>query len=252
MRIEKNQNYNSIELYFDSIPNKETRETLKNVGYRWHGVKKCWYARETEQTQTIAERLAKEQGNEEQTKTSKEEPQQPKLKTLRKATDEEKRERIAEDWQDDRMQNFIFNEYDIYITSDNLYFEVEKFNKLSINKTIWYDDELPADQAPQADLNNFININTYHCNHYDNYKEELKRLSKFYFCQNNNNSVYIDYDRRNYCDEVPNIMRPITDEEMADILTIYEERKNNYIERLKKYFRKYGEHIHSEGYWVNR
>lgn len=33
----------SCEIYFNSIPDKITREALKREGFRWHGVKKCWY-----------------------------------------------------------------------------------------------------------------------------------------------------------------------------------------------------------------
>lgn len=41
--INKNEQYNSIEIAFDGIPSKETRDALKALKFRWHGVKKIWY-----------------------------------------------------------------------------------------------------------------------------------------------------------------------------------------------------------------
>lgn len=45
MRQERNEQFGTYELFFDTIPDKETRERLKSAGYRWHGVKKCWYGK---------------------------------------------------------------------------------------------------------------------------------------------------------------------------------------------------------------
>ena len=48
MKIEKNEQFNGLEVYFDTKPEKETIEALKSRFFRWHGLKKCWYARNTE------------------------------------------------------------------------------------------------------------------------------------------------------------------------------------------------------------
>lgn len=53
-----NEQLNGIELYFDEIPSAETREELKNSGYRWHKVKKCWYAKKSEATEKVAQELS--------------------------------------------------------------------------------------------------------------------------------------------------------------------------------------------------
>ncbi len=42
-RIEKNKNFNSVEIYFEGIPAPEIRSNLKALKFRWHNVKKCWY-----------------------------------------------------------------------------------------------------------------------------------------------------------------------------------------------------------------
>ena len=47
-QIIKNDQFNSNEIYFDSIPPKAVRESLKAIGCRWHNAKKCWYTRKDE------------------------------------------------------------------------------------------------------------------------------------------------------------------------------------------------------------
>lgn len=42
-KILKNAEFGSTEIYFSDKPTKEVRDTLKGCGFRWHGVKKCWY-----------------------------------------------------------------------------------------------------------------------------------------------------------------------------------------------------------------
>ena len=48
LRVEINAEFDGIEVYFPAKPSEETRSALKSAGFRWHGKKKCWYARNTE------------------------------------------------------------------------------------------------------------------------------------------------------------------------------------------------------------
>lgn len=48
LRVGFNAEFDGVEIYFPTKPNKATREALKSAGYRWHGKKKCWYAKNTE------------------------------------------------------------------------------------------------------------------------------------------------------------------------------------------------------------
>lgn len=41
--IRKNDQYNSLEIYFAGVPEKETREALKALKFRWNPKKGCWY-----------------------------------------------------------------------------------------------------------------------------------------------------------------------------------------------------------------
>lgn len=52
-----NSELNGIEIGFDSIPTTETRESLKANGFRWHKVKKVWYAKHTEERMIFANSL---------------------------------------------------------------------------------------------------------------------------------------------------------------------------------------------------
>ena len=54
MKIVENKEKKGIELYFDGKPKSEVLSNLKDNHFRWHSMKKCWYARDNEQTRTIA------------------------------------------------------------------------------------------------------------------------------------------------------------------------------------------------------
>lgn len=53
-----NNQFNGVELLFDGKPSEEIRDTLKSVGFRWHKVKKLWYAKRTDKTMEVANALA--------------------------------------------------------------------------------------------------------------------------------------------------------------------------------------------------
>jgi len=48
IRVQINDDFNGIEVYFGSRPTREVLDDLKASGWRWHSVKKCWYNRNTE------------------------------------------------------------------------------------------------------------------------------------------------------------------------------------------------------------
>jgi hypothetical protein len=49
-----NNELKGIELYFDAKPIQSIIDGLKSNGFRWHNFKKCWYAKQSEQTIEIA------------------------------------------------------------------------------------------------------------------------------------------------------------------------------------------------------
>ena len=52
--INTNTQYNSLEIFFDGKPNETIRNALKELKFRWHGVKKCWYGYADEATARAA------------------------------------------------------------------------------------------------------------------------------------------------------------------------------------------------------
>jgi hypothetical protein len=56
-RITTTAGINGIELYFDGKPSAAIIERLKAAFFRWHNVKKCWYAKSTAEAEAIAQEL---------------------------------------------------------------------------------------------------------------------------------------------------------------------------------------------------
>ena len=161
MKILENTAKNGIEIYFESIPKKEILNKLKENLFKWHAIKKCWYARATEKARELATSLQDEKA--EQVTATAENLQQPRkqqntlqLKTLRTATEEERIQIAKEQWQDEKMQQYLLNTYDYYFTQDGYILEFEKASKRAITKELYYDDEY---DAPQVNLFNFMQEN---------------------------------------------------------------------------------------------
>lgn len=239
----KNEEKNGVELYFESIPTSEKREELKKNGYKWSKFNKCWY-----KSLGIKKAVKKESN----------------LKTLKKLIPEEVGELAKKLWDTPRMQDFIIDKYDFYKTNDGLIIELEKVNKISIDKTMWYDDET---EGPEVTENNFIIYNRSNMpgRNLQAYLEEKENLQKngcasgrydykgIYFQNIRNDKNYMvgcswfDDKDNNY------FVRYLTEEEQKDFIQLQQEREKQYIERLKKYYKRYGQkYVRTEGYWVNR
>lgn len=57
-RYQINEECNGIEISFSEKPGDIIRDKLKKAGFRWHSVKKVWYAKRSESREELAERLA--------------------------------------------------------------------------------------------------------------------------------------------------------------------------------------------------
>ena len=246
--VKENEEVQGIEIYFDTKPSYDIISELKENKFRWHNVKKCWYVKKSLLN-----------GSTTKTEVRKE------VKTMKhftKLTLEETKEVAAQLWNTASMQDFIIDKYDFYKTSDGLILELEKVNKISIDKTIWYDDET---EEPEATEKFFINYNMSNdpSRNLRNYLEEAERLRTngcatgrydyegIYFIQHytgNENIVSC-----NWFDEKDKYFkRYLTAEEQQEYIELMEERKQQYIERLKTYYKRYNKHIRVSGYWANR
>lgn len=58
--VKINPEHNGIELYFDEKPSAAIRTQMKSEGFRWHGVKKFWYAKQTPSRLKLAAKLSGE------------------------------------------------------------------------------------------------------------------------------------------------------------------------------------------------
>lgn len=59
MKIENNTKMNGIEVYFEKKPEQKIIDGLKKNGFRWHNIKKCWYAPKTQERALLVSLIAK-------------------------------------------------------------------------------------------------------------------------------------------------------------------------------------------------
>lgn len=57
MKLVLNGEHNGIELYFEEKPNKNIIDILKANKFRWHSIKKCWFAKNTQNNMLVAENI---------------------------------------------------------------------------------------------------------------------------------------------------------------------------------------------------
>lgn len=171
---------------------------------------------------------------------------------------DEKRKELEEK---DNINNF--KRYSIYMFEDGYYFIVD--TKTHIDSTIYYDDETPT---PNVTEEFFIHYNMGNLSFdFDDWKKEVNDLKTIGCCSgrvelkpfinksysNDSKNVYLVFWQ--YCGNSRRdalTVRDLTDDEINDILEISNQEKQNYIERLKKYYKKYNNKIYTHGYWANR
>lgn len=244
--VKENEEVKGIEVYFNTKPENDIITELKNNKFRWHNAKKCWYIKKSMLNGT----------------TKKEVKEVKEMKEFTKVVGEELRDLAKKLWDSESMQDYLIDKYDFYKTKDGLIIELEKVNKITIDKTIWYDDET---EAPEKTETFFINYNMSNepSRSLSNYLEEAERLKTngcasgrydyqgIYFVEHyTKNSEVVSC---NWFDEKDkHFKRYLTNEEQQEFIELMEDRKQQYIERLKTYFKRYNKHIHVSGYWANR
>jgi len=57
LKIIANKEHNGLELYFESKPEQKVIDCLKSAFFRWHNLKKCWFAKNTEKNQRLIKSL---------------------------------------------------------------------------------------------------------------------------------------------------------------------------------------------------
>ena len=136
-----------------------------------------------------------------------------------------------------------------YVKIDDMFVGVCA-SKPSITKTIWYDDER---EDPGAGWITFKNLNYRH--NMPNMFESRRRSEELYFHsaywndKTNGKLVGVTYDEEPFR---VSVIRKVTLEELAIINEAITEVQIDYAKRLVNYFKRYSNHVRSEGYWVNR
>ena len=156
-----------------------------------------------------------------------------------------------------------FKRYSIYMFEDGYYFIVD--TKTHIDSVIYYDDETPC---PTVSEEFFIHYNIRNFNFdFDEWQKERNDLATIGCCSGR--VELKPFINRNYSDDSKEVylvfwqyggnsrrdhttIRDLTTDEIEDILEISKQEKENYIERLRKYYKKYNKNIRTHGYWANR
>lgn len=142
--------------------------------------------------------------------------------------------------------NELLNEYEIIKTYDNLnlIIHIEKFG---IDKDLWFDDEM---EIPDKTEDLFIQYNIRKIKRYIATVESNFYIYKAY--KENQDCVIASLTGYSDCICNNTFVRYLNDEEKNLMLSIYNDIENKYIERLKKYYKRYNSNIYCRGYWANR
>ncbi|EGT3606762.1 hypothetical protein ACSW9O_15245 (plasmid) [Clostridium perfringens] len=128
MNIEFNEEKNGIEISFSIKPDKEILSKLKENGFRWHRVKKVWYAKQSEERINFINNLIYKENKEDELVNDN------LLNNVIELNDYKKDIKENEEVKEGKM---IINPKIIEIEENNQYFiKSAKFAKLNKNNTI--------------------------------------------------------------------------------------------------------------------
>lgn len=271
-----NQELNGIEVTFDSKPDSDTLTALKAAGYRWHKVKKLWYAKQTAERIALAKSIS--DGIQPETK--------PEVKNdlVYLLSGEAKKEYInkysfvVNSKDDGTKHQFTKGGWiDYFNKKDYIHFKKSGLtvavDRPSIDSTIYYDDEYdsPINDDGSNKKEVFIRYNMRNFNDFRIYDWMQSRIDLEtrgccsgiwsshpvlveYQHNDDNNEVCIDFTSRteeeNKLDNV-NII-PLDNDEIEALKIIVDGLKAAYMNRLETYYKRYSKNIYSYGYWANR
>lgn len=248
--VKENEIVEGIEVYFDTKPDYDIIKELKENKFRWHNVKKCWYVKKsllTGESKPVAKK-------EERT-----------MKEFTKVTDYNEFIELFKDchngWvSDDKYMNQLFKNSLYLKTKDGYYITFD--TKFDIDTDMWFDDEQPI---PEKSEELFINYNMHNVRYdFSEYLKAQEDLKKYRCCSASHSEMFISrcyndpeykhvrINNASWQKEQAEFVRDLTKEEIEEIIEFTEELKQNYIERLKKYYKRYNKNIWCRGYWVNR
>lgn len=249
--ITPNTQFNSLEVSFSEKPNAQVIQNLKALRFRWHGVKHVWYGYTDEET------LKQAIENDNVCPTT--EPMKPSKFVVGKALKELVRPQYEKVWDTPHMVDYCTDKDNIAIVfEDGFILPIEK-KSITTSFCFGYgycgvsseeDYQRAHDNMVYADTNEeyFIRKNT---EYFDNYIENLQKcygdkqvwISGRYSSRNKNmlvslhftNSWELERDKMNYP-----IIRRLSDDEIMDVIEMYQQAKDMMMKRLRTYLKRYG------------
>ena len=239
-----NEELNGIEISFDSKPDTDTLTALKSAGYRWHRVKKVWYAKQTADRLTLATSLA------ELTDAPINAPvdRQKELKEVY-------RQYITEYWSDPKMIDHCMKTAAYIVPLNDG--DITEIDKPSIETSFCfgygmngisyegdYEEAAETMRAAEKSTEYFIRENMKGLDGYiETLKDESIRTYKYvYYCGKCNEHLKDIGFYRYYEEPASNLKdcKELTADERAALLAGYEEVKKAFKKRLDIYLKKYG------------
>lgn len=267
-----NPQFNSLEIKFDGKPSEEIRQALKDLKFRWHGVKKVWYGFGDEETTRAAI-----EGKPHTAETVK------PVKAVAKVDKDFLRDQFSKAWSSEKMINYYVSKVAAVATLPNG--DVITIDKQGIETRFCfgesgYDMEEAVEAAHvartsqeyfkrenMADYNRKIEMLEGIQNGSINYRvfigdtaytgqSEDCKLRFFRF--DSLSDVIEALGGSCYLDEIPgkklflngNYGRIATDEEVTAILEAYKEAAKAHEKKVDSYLKRYGtSKVHAWTYW---
>lgn len=252
-----NNEKNGVELYFESCPPLETRETLKNAGWRWNKFSGCWYNKQTPDNVKLAQSMS---NGEEQ--TTEQTPEKINYKPL---IDEYARRK----WGDDpHMMEYIKKSTCAAFTLENG--DIVGIDKPGIEKRFCFHDEgadyelykeLHADkekmrryfmrenlrglddEIKQAETGDGFYFGFWHAT------DKTAQISPLRYYHISNRG---DINEGLKTHELAPDWTPATEEERKKALEILKLVRADFEKRLVTWWKKYGaDHLHTWTYWAD-
>lgn len=252
-KITINQELNGIELSFEKKPSAAMLEEIKKQGFRWHHVKKIWYAKQTAERVTFAESLGVIEGAAAVSKDHQKELTERYMSII-----------CADVWKDQHMQEYARKSLGYVVELANG--DITDIDKPRIETSFCFgfgmygidpngegqERASKMEHHARTDQTYFINENLKDIN---SMIEALKDSDKYtfykylhYYGQPDGSKLKaVSYCR--YFDRVEHNpgrwsncreLEELTEEERAALLAGYEEVKKAFVKRLNTYLKRYG------------
>lgn len=270
VEILRNEQHNGIEIYFNEKPNTNIIQKLKNLKFRWHNIKKCWFAKATAENENFAKTLAdlkdfksvpgKEDNSKEKAVEQADKEEQAKLK------EEYFSMLFAESWQDKGMQehfrknvvrvvklengNFIKIEKPTIETSFCFGYSLSRYDNEDYNRANEMCDYANTNEQYflnknlekfDRKLKNFTEYNVYLRTNYINAPKDSKCKAL---------EFKSDYDVMNFSEKDKQELTAVSNNDKDKIITAYQIERKNFEKRLQTYLKKYGlTKIRTWSYW---